>query len=137
MQATHRHSHRPTLRSFDDDGFNIQNPDTAINKINSTLNRFGSLLNNAAIKNVSKSAKDRIQASANRLNGHDINKTLGKITEALEMLTAQQDESTLNATTPKGPTPETKLPPGTSLRKGCCRYENHHMRTDSRGTTEL
>ena len=67
------------------------------------LNRFGSLLNNAAIENVSKSTKDTFQALANRLNGNDINKTPGKIAEALEILTAQQDESTLNATTLKDP----------------------------------
>ena len=103
MQATHRHSHRPTLRSLDDNVFNTQNPDTALNKINSTLNRFGSLLNNLVFENVSKSAKDRIQALANRLNGNDMNKTPRKITAALEMLTTQQEESTLNATTLKDP----------------------------------
>ena len=74
MQATHRHSHRPTLRSLHDDVFNTQNPDTTLNGINSTLNQFGSLLNNAALENVSKSTKDTFQALANRLNGNDMNK---------------------------------------------------------------
>ena len=78
MQATHRHSHRPTLGSVDDVVFNTQNPDTALNRINSTLNRSGSLLNNVAIENVSKSTKDTFQALANRLNGNDMNKTPGK-----------------------------------------------------------
>ena len=58
------------------------------------------------MEEVSQSAKDRIQALSNRLNGNDINKMLGKITEVLEKLTTQQ-ESTQSTTTLKDPTPET------------------------------
>ena len=82
--STHRHSHRPTLRSFDDDVFNTKNPDSALSKIKSNLDRLEGLINNAAIKNISQSAKDRTQALANRLNGNAMNKTLGEITEVLE-----------------------------------------------------
>ena len=58
---------------------------------------------------VSQSAKDRVQALTNRLNSNDINRMLGKITEVLEKLTAQQ-ESTQNRTTLKNPTPEMTPP---------------------------
>ena len=58
------------------------------------------------MEEVSQSTKDRIQALLNRLNGNDINKMLGKITEVLEKLTTQQ-ESMQSTTTPKDPTPET------------------------------
>ena len=54
--------------------------------------------------------KDRIQVLANRLNGNDLIETLGKISEALEKLTIQQQESTPNAAIPKGLTSETKPP---------------------------
>ena len=61
------------------------------------------------IKNISQSAKDRIQALASRLNGNNINKTLGKITEVLEKLTTQQ-ESTQSTSILKGPTSEMTPP---------------------------
>ena len=99
FRTTHRHSHRSTLRPFNDDIFNTHNPGTARNRLNSTLDRLESLINKAAIENVSQSAKDRMQALANRLNGNDVNKTLGKMAQALEKLTTQQ-ENTPNATTP-------------------------------------
>ena len=94
-----RHSHRPTLTSFEDDVFNIQNPETTQNRINNVLDRLESLVNNATIDNIGQSTEDRIQALANRLNGNDISKTLGKITEVLEKLTTQQ-ENTSNEPTP-------------------------------------
>ncbi len=88
--------------------FNTQNPETALN---STLDRLENLINNATIENVNQSTKDRIQALANRLNGNDISKTLGKVTEVLEKLTTQQ-ESTLNTATPNGLTAEMNLREG-------------------------
>ena len=88
-KAPRRHSHSPTLRLFDDDVFNTKNPDSALSKMNSNLDRLEGLINNAAIENVSQSPRDRIQALANRLNGNDMNQTLGEITDVLEKLTTQ------------------------------------------------
>ena len=87
------------MRSFEDNVFNIQNPETTQNRINSVLDRLESLFNNATIDNIGQSTKDRIQALANRLNGNDISKRLGKITKVLEKLTTQQ-ENTSNEPTP-------------------------------------
>ena len=108
FRTTHRQGHQPPAR-FNDDIFNTRNPDTVSNRINNTLERLESLINDTPLENISQSAKDRIQALSNRLNGNDINKTLGKITEVLEKLTTQQ-ESTQNATAPKNATPETTPP---------------------------
>jgi hypothetical protein len=90
--------HQPTLRSFENDVFNTQNPETTQTWINSALDHLENLVNNATIENINQSTKDRIQALANRLNGNDIGKTLGKITEVLEKLTTQGN--TPNETTP-------------------------------------
>ena len=87
------------MRSFEDDVFNIQNPETTQNRINSVLDRLESLVNNAKIDNIGQSTKDRIQDLANRLNGNDISKTLSKITEVFERLTTRQ-ENTSNEPTP-------------------------------------
>lgn len=108
FRTTQRQSHRPTL-NFDEDVFNTQNTDKTVNGINGALDRLERLVNDATLENISQSVKDRIQALANRLNGNDINKTLGKITEVLEKLTAQQ-ENTQIATTQKDPTLETTPP---------------------------
>ena len=67
------------MRSFEDDVFNIQNPETTQNRINSILDHLESLVNNATTDNIVQSTKYRIQALVNRLNGNDISKTLGKI----------------------------------------------------------
>ena len=94
-----QHSHRPTLRSFEDDLFDIQNPETTQNRINSILNHLKSLVNNATTDNIVQSTKYKIQALVNRLNGNDISKALGKITQVLEKLTIQQ-KNTSNEPTP-------------------------------------
>ena len=86
FRTTHRQSQQPPMR-FNDDVFNTQQPDNATNRINNILDRLENLINDTPVENVSQSAKDRIQALSNRLNGNDINKTLGKITEVLEKLT--------------------------------------------------
>ena len=94
------------MRSFND-VFNTQISETALNRINSTLDRLENLINNQQrmIENVSQSTKDRIQALANRVNS----KTVGKITDVLEKLTTQQ-ESTPNVATLNGLTAQTKPP---------------------------
>lgn len=116
------------MRSFDDDVFITKNPDTALSRINSSLDRLQCLINDAVIDNISQSAKDRIQVLAKSLNGSDMNKTSGKITEVLEKLTTQQEESTLNATTPKGPMSETKTRP-------CPTTSNEYRHDNERETT--
>ena len=71
--AKHSPTQPPTnLRLFGNDVFNTQNPETAQNRINRAVDRLEDLINNAAIDNVSQSAKDGTQALANRLNGNDI-----------------------------------------------------------------
>ena len=77
------------MRSFDDDVFNTKNLGSTLSKMNSNLNRLEGLINNAAIENVSQSPRDRIEALANRVNGNNMNKMLGEITEVLEKLTTQ------------------------------------------------
>ena len=75
FRTVQRHSHHLNLRSFEDDVFNTQNPDTTQNRINSALDRLETLVNDATIENISQSTKDRIQALANRLNGNDTQDT--------------------------------------------------------------
>ena len=48
----------PNLKSFDDDVFDTQSPDTSLSRINSTLDRLEIILNNTAIENISQSAED-------------------------------------------------------------------------------
>ena len=72
---TRRHPATQPPLNFDD-VFTTQNPDTALCRINSILDRLESLLNNSAIEDVSQSVKERIQALVNRLNGNDLNQTL-------------------------------------------------------------
>ena len=67
--------------------------------IRSVPDRLESLVNNATIDNIGQSTRDRIQALANRLNGNNISKTLGKITKVLEKLTTQQENAS-NEPTP-------------------------------------
>ena len=67
------------------------------------------MINNTQMEDISQSAKDRILALSNRLNGNDINKMLGKITEVLKKLTTQQ-ENTWITTTPKDQTLEMTQP---------------------------
>ena len=93
--------------------------------MNSTLDRLESPLNHTAIENVSQSAQDRIQALGDRLNGNDMNKTLGKITLV--------DYSTGNH-------PERNNPKRTNGRsespRSLLQVGNRHTRTNSRGTIE-
>ena len=100
FRITQGHSHHSHLRSFEDDVLNTEGPETTQNRINSALDRLETLVNNATIENISQSTKDRTQALTNRPNGNDISKTLGKITEVLEKLTTQQEN------TSNGPTPQ-------------------------------
>ena len=116
FRTMQRHSHRPNLRSFEDDGFNTQNPETTQNRINSALERLETLIDNATIENISQSTKHRIQALANRPNGNDISKTLRKITEVLENLTTQQENAS-NEPTLQKQTTATDLPRNGSLQR--------------------
>ena len=84
------------MRSFDD-VFNMQNPETALNRINSPLQQC----NDRKRKPIHERQNPGIQALANRVNGNDISKTLGKFTKVLEKLTTQQ-ENTSNVATPNG-----------------------------------
>ena len=63
--------------------FITQNPDTALSRINGILDRFESLINNAAIENVNHNQHPGTCKQAER------NKTPGKITKVLENLTTQ------------------------------------------------
>ena len=73
----------------------MQNLET---NLNSVIDCLENLVNNMAIKNVSQSVKDRIQAITNRLSGNDISKTFAKISNILEKLATPQ-ERTQNTTT--------------------------------------
>ena len=108
----------PNLRPFDDDLLNIQSPEAAQNRLNSTLDLLQSLINNETIENVSSSAVNKIQALANGLNGSNISKTLGKIVQVNYPATGEHPErSTPNLTNPKGPTAETKPPQKRTFEK--------------------
>ena len=98
---------------FDDVVFNTQNPETALSRINNTLERPKSLLNSTAIENVSQFAQDRILALANRLNNNDINKTLGKIT-LVDYPTGNHPERD----NPKQANSRNETAPETNLREG-------------------
>ena len=96
----------PNLKSFDDDVFDTQSPDTSLSRINSTLDRLEIILNNTAIENISQSAKDGSRQSRTA-EQQRYNKTLGKITQV---------------DYPTGKYPARDSPKGTNVRNESSRW---------------